>query len=270
MPYHLKTTKMTTDRRDIILEFHRAIIDIYKEHELKNLAGVNNDFMLNGRQIVQWHSDIVRKGMCKYSEVFNFFQNFDDLRFCCDESMYFLANMYLYRPYMNNPAQDGYALGENTIYPNEQNLEAKRYSMYAGTVSEKLYNYWDRIGDLLATYFPDLIKPDQVYFPKAIDIIPGDFHDNENYKWLKDFKDKKYMDLNNKRKQHVHYTTEDTQFKHEHLEKSTNREDVETLVKDRDDLADFYKDQLDLTLIGFEKTLLLIETITEKTLEDVK
>ena len=145
-----------------------------------------------------------------------------------------------------------------------------RYSMFANIVSEKLYNYWDRIGDLLATYFPDLIKPEQVYFAKTIDIIPTEYHDNDNFKWLKEFKESQYKDLNQKRKQYVHYTTEDTEFKHNHLWKSRDKEHMETIIKDREELADFYKRHIDLTLDGFEQTLLLIEKITEKTLADVE
>ena len=141
--------------------------------------------------------------------------------------------------------------------------------MFSNIVSEKLYNYWDRIGDLLATYFPSSIKPEQVFFPKAIEIIPSDYYDNENYRWLKDFKENGYKILNQIRKQTVHYTTEDTRFKHEHLNSSTEKEHMEELFKNRYSLADIYKNQLDLTLIGFEKTLLLIEAITGKTLADI-
>ncbi|TWI80602.1 hypothetical protein IQ13_3281 [Lacibacter cauensis] len=260
---------MTPSRENIIWDFDRTIISVYNEYSLTSLRGLKDDFIINGRQILQWYFDAVRKGQCKYYEAFNYHQNFDDLIFCSDEIMYFLAHMYLYRPYLNNPVQDGFYFGDGMLYPNYQNLESKRYSMFSNIVSEKLYNYWDRIGDLIATYFPALIKPEQVYFPKAIEIIPKEYHDNENYIWLKEFKENQYRKLNQIRKQAVHYTTEDTLFKHKHLNSPSEKEQMEELFKNRYDLADVYKAQLELTLSGFEKTLLLIETVTEKTLADI-
>lgn len=260
---------MTPSRENIIWDFQRAIISVYNEHSLTSLKGLKDDFIVNERQILKWYFDVVRKGQCKYYEVFNFHQSFDDLIFCSDEIMYFLAHMYLYRPYLNNPVKDGFFFGDGMLYPNYQNLEAKRYSMFSNIVSEKLYNYWDRIGDLIATYFPTLIKPDKVFFPKAIEIIPCEYHNDENYKWLKEFKENSYRKLNQIRKLTVHYTTEDTQFKHRHLSGSGKKEQMEELFNDRYALADTFKVQLDLTLTGFEKTLLLIEKITEETLSDI-
>lgn len=177
--------------------------------------------------------------------------------------------MYLYRPYINNPIQDGHPIGDMMLYPNLQNREAKRYSMFSAIVAEKIYNYWDRIGDLIATYFPDLIKPSAADFARAIDIIPKSYQENANNQWLKNFKENQYKELNTKRRQYVHYKTADTQFKHEHLMKSTDIVEMEKLVFDRNDLADYYKEQHKLTLLGFEKTMLLIEAITEKTLNDI-
>jgi hypothetical protein len=88
----------------------------------------------------------------------------------------------------------------------------------------------DRIGDLIATYFPTLIKPDKVFFPKAIEVIPSEYHNDENFKWLKDFKENGYRKLNQIRKLTVHYTTEDTQFKYRHLSSSGERQKMERVV----------------------------------------
>ena len=84
------------------------------------------------------------------------------------------------------------------------------------------------------------------------------------------FKNNQYKKLNQIRKQNVHYKTEDTQFKHKHLNSQAEKEQMEQLFKSRYDLADVYKAQLDLALIGFEKTLLIIDAITEKTLRDIE
>ena len=72
--------------------------------------------------------------------------------------------------------------------------------MFADIVSQKIYNYWDRIGDLIASFFPDKLKTDKVYFSTAIKYIPIEFQESPNYGWLKDFKDTHYKKLNRRRK----------------------------------------------------------------------
>jgi hypothetical protein len=177
--------------------------------------------------------------------------------------------MYLYRPYLNNPVKDAFYSGDSMIFPNYQPLEATRYSMFSNVVVEKLYNYWDRIGDLIAEYFHTLIKSEKVYFPRALDIIPLAYQKYENFRWLKDFKEAEYKNLNHKRKQIVHYVTEDTQFKFKHLNSSGEKEEMQKLFDDRFALADTFNIQLELTFTGFEKTLFLIEKITEEKLSDI-
>ena len=255
-------------RHKAIWDYQKVIIEIYKEKELKSLAGPKREFDVNGRQILEWFFTVVRKGQNKYN-TFNFHKCFDDLIFTSDEIIHFTALLYLYAPYMNNPIQEGFWFVNRMLYPNRQNLEAKRFSMFVNTVNEKVYNYWDRIGDLIATYFPDKIDPKRVFFPTAIDIIPDKFHESSNYKWLKQFRDNEYKAMNEKRKEIVHYLTVDTDFRHKHVSNSSNKTELEKIIKERDDLPDFFKDQIKLTLDGFEKTVLLIEEITASELGDV-
>ena len=257
------------DKQELISELYKTIIDIYEENGLLSLRGENYSYELNGRQILAWYTEVTHWGRKTYSKNIEFHKIFDELIFCSDEIMYFLANMFLYKPFINNPIKDGFAFGDKIVYPNRQNLESKRYNMFSNIVSEKIYNYWDRIGDLIAIYFPDKIKPQNVYFTSAIEIVPKEFHHSENYIWLKNFKETDYKKLNQKRKQIVHYSTVDTDFKYKLLGNSTNREHVGKIIEERDSLTDFYKYQFNLTLTGFEKTILLLEEITERKKEEI-
>lgn len=256
-------------RHNVIWDYHRTIIEIYREQELKSLSGLEREFIVNDRQIVAWFFKVARKGQIKFKDV-NFHKLFDDLVFCSEEILHFTAQLYLYAPYVNNPLQDGYLLGDRMVYPNRQNLEAKRFSMFANTLSEKVYNYWDRIGDLIATYFPEKIDPKRVFFSTAIDIIPEKFRGSENYQWLKSFKENEYRTVNDKRKEIVHYLTHDTDFMYKHLDKSGNEEELALLIEERDKLPDFYKGHIKTTLQGFEKTVLLLEEITEEELKGIE
>ena len=189
-------------------------------------------------------------------------QGFDDLVFCSDEALYFTAHLYLYRPYINSPIKDRFWHVNRWVYPNHQNLAAKRYAIFANTICEKVYNYWDRVGDILAAYFPDLIEPSRVYFPTIIDKIPSSFHECLGFAWLKNFREIEYRELNSLRKKVVHYNSVDTALKHEHLKDSSDLEAIEEWVAKRHGLADYYKQQLSYMLDGFVNMLILIEDIT--------
>lgn len=251
------------EHRDLIWEIQKTIIEIYYKHDLINLRGLNNDYQLNGKQILLWYSEVTRKCAVNYNGQFNYFKTLDDLFFCSDELLYFTAHLFLYRPYINNPIEDGFYVSERTVYPNYQNLEAKRYSMYADITSQKAYNYWDRIGDLIASFFPNKLKPHQIFFPSAIDCIPEQFHASSNYTWLKEFKEVGYQELNRIRKQIVHYTTSDTDYKYKHLDNSSDRQAMEILQAEREGLAEFYKRHIGFTLQGFEKTLYFLEELNQ-------
>lgn len=258
------------DTLELVSAIQKEIVKIYKENSLTNLSGLNDDYKLNDKQILVWHSEVTRKCWVKNKAHFDYQKNLDDILFCSDEILHFTAHLYLYRPYINNPLKDGFKFSGGMLYPNYQNLAAKRYSMYSDVVSQSLYNYWDRIGDLIASFFPDEIKTNQIYFGTALANVPSEFQDSSNLIWLKKFNEGSYKELNQMRKEVVHYTTSDTAFKHAHLETSGNREKMEKLQHERESLPDFYKAHIDLTLKGFELTLLLLEEISAKKYADVK
>lgn len=68
--------------------------------------------------------------------------------------------------------------------------------------------------------------------------------------------------VNKKRKKIVHYITSDIEYKYKHLEITRDKESMQTLQSERENLADFYKKHLSLTITGFEKTLLFLDEIS--------
>ncbi|MBM2841747.1 MAG: hypothetical protein HW412_2275 [Bacteroidetes bacterium] len=114
------------------------------------------------------------------------FSTMDQL-FCSDELLYFTAHLFLYRPHINDPIRDSFEAGKQVIFPNFQNVQGKRYDMYADVVSQIAYNYWDRIGDLIASFILDRIDKERVYFVTAVNSIPSEFHTSPNFIWLKHF-----------------------------------------------------------------------------------
>ena len=258
---------MTDDT--LITELQEKIIEIYRKYAILNLKGPDNDYRIEGHQILSWYHKVVRKNRIKYPGAMNYFELFDDLSFCSDEIIYFTAHLFLYRPHINNPLNDVTYLNGSPIYPNHQNIASKRYSMYANVVAEKLYNYWDRIGDLIASFFPGQLNPQRVFFPTAIAAIPQQFRASENYKWLASFLHDQYKILNETRIQTVHYIGTDGKYRTAHLKVAADRAAMEQLQAERHNLPEYYNGQIQLTREGFVRAVLLLEEITAALYTDI-
>jgi hypothetical protein len=152
------------DNYELIWSFQEKIVQIYKQQHLTPLRGENDDYKINGKEILTWFHDVTNPNALKYNLHNIYFDLQNDLLICSDEMIYFTAHLFLYGPYTNNPLQEGHIFGESEIFPNRQNLEAKRYNMFADIISQKTYNFWDRIGDLIASFFPDRIKAHKDFF----------------------------------------------------------------------------------------------------------
>ena len=266
----MKENMETDPRLNAINTLQEAVASIYKEKKLRSIAGINMEFMIGDRQVLAWFFTIVRKGQVKFNKV-NFHEVFDDLAFSSDEILYQTALLFLYAPHMNNPIKDGHFFHNRIVYPNHQNLPAKRFGMHSNSAFEKVYNFWDRIGDLIAIYFPEAFPPKRnIYFGTAIDAIPEKYHGSENYKWLKDFKEINYKEMNAKRNGVVHYLTNDTVFKYKHIKASSNKQVLEELIAERDALPSYFEKQIDFSLEGFIRTVQLLEEITAEDLKDVR
>lgn len=260
---------------DIIWEFQRRLLETYKKENLKCIEGLDGSFEINGENVLGSYLAAMRKGEKIYKPQvanekpkFNYKNLLDDLKLLSDEILHFTGLACLYSKYLSSPLDNPVPFYGRTLYVNNQELPEKRFFMYANCAHEKLYNYWDRIGDLLASYFPEKIKPERVFFSKIDKFIPNEFHKNENVKWLIDFKQNEFTELNELRIRVVHYQNLDTTFRSEHLLHAKNKSQLKKLVGMRSELIPNLKSQIDLTLEGFQRTIRIMEYISDKILTD--
>lgn len=186
---------------------------IYKSEDINMLLNDYKPNLLeNGKSIFSLSEAIVNYNryqrenelnLNKFS--FNFFKIIENIKFNSDEIAFFTAISFLYRENINDPINDVRTdSNDSKYYPNFQNISSKRYSMYVAIVSEKLYNYWDRLGDLLwATYFQNDLEENKVDFYKIIKLIDEKYKEYsslESFIWLLKFRDTDYKNFNNLRK----------------------------------------------------------------------
>lgn len=257
---------MTTT--ELLSNYQDKIVSIYKEHDLKCLRGIDNKYELDGKPLLSWYFDATRKLSIANSK-FDSNANCDDLLFISDEIMYFTAHLYLYKPYLNNPIHDSYYLGGGKVFPNFINISSRRYYMFADVAFQKIFNYWDRIGNLIAAFFPEEFKNRNIHFTSTIDKIESSYQDIPSIMWLKDYRQNGFKELNEKRRSVVHRSTTDTVFKHSHLKKSRNEDEIRTWMNERNGLPDYFKSEIGNTFKGLINALYFAEVVTDEKLSHI-
>ncbi|MFN8325751.1 MAG: Cthe_2314 family HEPN domain-containing protein [Flavobacteriaceae bacterium] len=250
-------------QKEIIDNLNNEIADIIRVENLIPLAGKDLSFNLNGKQILSWHNEVTRHCSIFHNGHFSYLKNLDDIIFSSDEIVYFTAHLFLYAPYINTPLKDAYRSGEKMIYPVFTNLYGKRYDMYLGIVFEKVYNYWDRIGDLIASFFPELFSGN-IFFPKTIKTLEIEYAGNENYDWLLNFLNNDFTKFNEQRIQIVHYFSKSTNQKWEQLNQVWDYEKSKQHTDQILSYPGYFKEMNEISKIGFEKTLLFLEEVNRR------
>jgi hypothetical protein len=250
--------------QELLTRLQESIVKIYDEFGIKFIRDL--DARQYGRpddSMPSWYLDVIRQCNIYHNRSGYWPQLFDDICYCNEDLGYFTSQLHLYRPFLNNPSSEGVAFGDGIIFPNFTSVYDKRYNTIASTCSEKLYNFWDRIGDLINLFFP-LPEGKNIYFPSTIDRIPVEFQNSEHYKWLKEFRDGKYKLANDERIQAVHYNTKESQLRYKHLENCSDAMSMAEYQTERESLADDFKDSLSDMITGFIHTLHFLKEVNHK------
>jgi len=196
-------------------------------------------------------------------EKFNKFKNLADLKNCNNDLKLLTANLYLYHPHINNPLNEFKFVQGDKIFTYFQNGPDWIYSTFVSCCYEKLYNYWDRIGDTLAYYLELDIPEFKVGFTSVIDKMTSMriFDSNLNFLYLKNFKQNEFREFNKHRKEVVHYYQFETTYKHQIEENCRNEEEIEKLWNWKNNMPSYFKNHLNLSCEGFTKTYELIKNM---------
>lgn len=247
--------------KQVIEDYNNAISDVYRTRNLSSLESNNYTYKDINTLTCPQNSDYKE-------EKFNHFTNLWDLINCCNDLMYFTAQLFLYQNLINNPLTEISDLGNNEVLSlYHQNIYDHRYSIFVTCCFEKCYNYWDRIGDRLASFYPELLKIRQIDFSRIIDGINSLGIENENFLWLLNFKNNDFQQLNSYRKDLVHYCQYEANFRFKHTINCTDIEYLKQLWKEKSEFPDYFKSQLELAVEGYYHMYKFLESLQQAKLE---
>jgi len=168
-----------------------------------------------------------------------------------------LGTLYLYHPYIVTLADSwGYFKGKRHYHYN-QTMEDGRFNRELPIAFECLYKYWQRIGDYLCVFFPELLikQKGAIYFHLPFQHITSKYPQlavSENFTWLNNFAELTYPAFNKHRKFFVHYWGYDTRHFNKFLESNANDVDaIKKLDEERKNWMPYLKEQLDLCNDGY-------------------
>jgi hypothetical protein len=246
----IKNKVMILPQQQLFIDLDNHLFQVYAERELKCLSEYEIE---NKKVLTIYHKIIDKKNRVND---FNSVEYIFDIEFISQDIKFFTGLLYILRPFINIPSKE-----HNTYF---QNRYDHRYLIFASVVHQNVYNFWDRIGDLLYCFFDTGLSERNVYLSKVLNNFPVDYRESEVFKELSKIYEQKVKPILDSRTQIVHYKQLET--KH-HLGIFQNYDDSEAkkaLEKEKNNYPDFFKEQLALCNYGFENTLKLIDLLEDK------
>lgn len=183
--------------------FHEWNKQIFKEQIEQNLIDLYHT-SYHGKTSASIFSDILFNRANSKPLPYSLFKIHDEFITISKDIKYVTAILFLLRPHIINPEEnEGKYL---------QNLEDRRYLMYTTFGIQAIYNFWDRLGDLLHLYFPTNLKLNEVTFGRMKGLIPDDLKLKTSYIRLIELYDEQKSIFDLRHNTVHHYQVETQQF----------------------------------------------------------
>lgn len=242
------------DNLQIFREFDQIVRNQYDTIPLQDIGDIN----IGEENSVTFFSRIVRSRQNLKPFSYSDFKIFDELLFISRDIKYYTALLFYFKPYITDSSYDG------TYY---QTPEDRRYMMFASICFQSVYNFWDRIGDLLALFFQTGLHDTSIYFSRVLNNFPKDYKESENFQWLKNHYDSEIKNLLGQRDNIVHSYQLECEYYWRVIEAKMDISKTQKIQKEKEAFPIKFKRQSDLILKGFEMALKLIEELPDKTLK---
>ena len=221
--------------------FHR-LKDIQEAEGILHISKLT----LDGKQPLTFYSEVTSH-RAEIRKVPPFL--WDDLFFISNDLVHFTSFLFLLRPLINDATKEA-----GTYH---QNWYDTRYLSYASVLHSAIYNFWDRIGDLLYCFFATGLPDDRIYLGSVLNNFPVAHKESANFQQI----NKIYMDhvrpLVLERNEDAHNQSIATRHFFGVILATGDKQREQTQLKLR--LPNLFKEQIDLAYKGFELALRLIE-----------
>lgn len=158
------------ERIEVFRQWNEIVFNTQEENGLIDL------YHVDGSSSGSIMSDVLFKKKAIHPIPYSVFKLHDEFIVISKDMKYVTGILLFLKPYIVNTEEvDGRY---------NQNLADRRYLFYCTAALGAVYNFWDRIGDLLHHYFPTNIKPGRVYFGQVKDAIPAIYQTKDSYKKL--------------------------------------------------------------------------------------
>ena len=231
-------------------DFDDVVRSLYDLIPLGDIEDIN----FGDKNSVTFFSDTLRQKQNLKPFPYSDFKIYDELRFLSFDIKYYTALLYFFRPYITDSSFGTY----------HQTLEDRRYMMFASISFQSVYNFWDRIGDLLNLYFKTGLSEGSVYYSRVLHNFPIEYKKSENYVWLNNAFNTEVKSFLGQRDSIVHSYQLECEYYWRIIELSNDIDKIREIQNEKESFPEKFKRQIDLTKEAFYRTLRLIEELPNK------
>jgi hypothetical protein len=231
-------------------EFDHIVRQLYDSIPLGDIEDVS----FGEKNSVQFFSNTLRKKKNLKPLPYSDFKIYDELLFISRDIKYYTDLLYFFRPYITDSSDGTYF----------QTLEDRRYMMFASINFQSIYNFWDRIGDLLNLYFDTGLPENSVYYSRVLNNFPVEYKSSDNFKWLNDQFNNEVKQFLGTRDNIVHSYQLECEYYWKIIEHTGDNVKVMEVQKDKESFPEKFNRQIELTKEAFSRTLYLISELPDK------
>lgn len=229
-------------------QFDQAVRNLYDTIPLRDL----DSLVIGEENAVSFFSRIIRSKQNLKPFPYSDFKIYSELLFISKDIKYYTALLYFFRPYITDSSRDG------TYF---QTAEDRRYMMFASVGFQSIYNFWDRIGDLLDIFFKTGLQETSIYFSRVLNNFPPLYKQSDNFKWLDSTFNSEIKNFLRQRDNIVHAYQLECEFYWRVIEANMDTSETQKIQEEKESFPDNFKRQIDIMLEGFIRALNLIEEL---------
>jgi hypothetical protein len=237
------------------VDWNEQIFKTQEENDLTDLYHVDIDGQTTGTVLAA----IVFKKQNIHEFPYSPFKIHDEFIAISKDIKYVTGILFFLRPYIiDTEESDGKYL---------QNLPDRRYLVYATFGLQSVYNFWDRLGDMLYLFFPTKIKPNDVYFGRVFNEIAEEYKSSKAYIELKELYDE-MKDILDLRHNSVHHFQIETLHYWGNTQHYDNDDERNKLNAEKFTYPDKLKRAMEVCNKAFVAALNLINELPDKPTEE--